>query len=152
MKLFGMSNDNQLYLFQDNLTFTYWVYKIVNSSKKRGGAEEIFGEKKIGLLKKSTSNVSTSKRQEYTDIYDLIPQYEVKIYDSHILTDKFKMAKGYEGAEEKLSELLETGIIKTQIDDSGRVTFMSNFHEEDSTHIEVWGSNFTKDGKITNFK
>lgn len=39
MKLLGMSNDNQLYFFQDHMTYTYWVYKLVNSTKKTGGAQ-----------------------------------------------------------------------------------------------------------------
>lgn len=152
MKLLGMSNDNQLYFFQDHMTYTYWVYKLVNSTKKTGGAQHIFGEQKIGLLKKNDLNTSSTTRQNYTDIYDFVPQYEVKIFESHILTDKFSMARGYDNAEEKLMDLLEKGIIKTQINDQGRVTLICNFHEEESTRIEVWGSIFTKDSEISNFK
>lgn len=113
MKLFGMSNDNQLYFFQDSLNFSYWVYKLINSTKKRDVASDFFGDKKIGFLKNNAMNTSSSTRQNYTDIYDLVPQYEVKIFDSHIITDKFNISKGYDNAEQRVSEYLETGLIKT---------------------------------------
>lgn len=62
------------------------------------------------------------------------------------------MAKGYDNADEKLADLFQTGILKTQVTDEGRVTIMSNFHEDESTHIEVWGTTFSKDGEMSNFK
>lgn len=72
MTLFGMSGNNKLYFFLDRFSDTYWVFKLVNSTKNREGDKDIFGEKKLAFLKKDDLNVSSSKRQNYTDIYDLV--------------------------------------------------------------------------------
>jgi hypothetical protein len=63
-----------------------------------------------------------------------------------MVTDKFEFAAGYNGAEEKLAELMKQGDIITNINDKGRVTIVKAFHEEYSTDIEVWGTMYDPDG------
>lgn len=55
-------------------------------------------------------------------------------------------------AHEKLADLLSKGIIRTQINDDARVTITMNFHDDESTLIEAWGTIFTKDWQVSNFK
>ena len=55
----------------------------------------------------------------------------------------------------KIKELLDIKLVTTQVYNNGKVIIISNFHDEHSTNIEIWGSVYESSEwfkEVKNFK
>jgi hypothetical protein len=140
MNLLCMSRNLQYFLFEDRQKKTYQVFQIVNRSKKGSS-----------LMMDSMLRKKGSKSKIYEDIYDFAPVYEINIFESNLIKERFGIENSEEGYAQ-VQTLIENGKIQPKVRVNGKVVFISNFHEEYSTSIEIWGCIFDITEEVKNFK
>lgn len=98
-----------------------------------------------GLLKK------TQSKKTYDEIFDFEAVYELDLFKSELIYSKYGIIDD-ETSYDRIKTMLENGMIHTKVYNDGNVIITSNFHEEFSTNIEVWGSIFDLAKEVKNFK